>query len=155
MHLKQLLALSDFKGGDVRLDTSDGAPLSHQGIPYPAFIWQWEALQCYAWKQHQHIHILEFVALFNYIRSLCPLVLSYGKMQIHILDSLVVTCVVARGRSSSRRLNRVARRFSAFLLALDCYVHPAWTISRWMGCDQASRVHEGPEESRVQKAASW
>ena len=141
-HLRRMLSLVDYRGTDARLDDSQGLPLAHQGLPYPAFAWAWVATQAYPWQQEQHINILEAVAMLNHVRRLSQDVSAFGVRQFHVLDSQVVASVVARGRSSSRRLNRVARRLTAFVIAMDLYVHTLWTISRWMGCDQASRLFE-------------
>ena len=63
---------------------------------------------------------------------------------IHILDSRVVSCVLAKGRSSSERLNYTLRRVAALLLASDVYVFPLWTVSGWNCADFGSRAFRPP-----------
>ena len=59
---------------------------------------------------------------------------------MHLLDSQVATSILTRGRSSSKRLRSVLRRYNALVLAvgaypLYAYVHsednPADVPSRW------------------------
>ena len=59
---------------------------------------------------------------------------------LHVLDSRVVSCVLAKGRSSSSKLNRVLRRVSALMLASDVYVFPLWTVSGWNFADFGTRA---------------
>ena len=59
---------------------------------------------------------------------------------LHVLDSRVVSCVLAKGRSSSCKLNRVLRRVSALMLASDVYVFPLWTVSGWNFADFGTRA---------------
>lgn len=54
---------------------------------------------------------------------------------------------LAKGRSSSKRLNKVVRKCNAHLLALDNYMFPLWTISRWNFADKPSRLHEKKAEA--------
>ena len=58
----------------------------------------------------------------------------------HIVDSMVSAAVLAKGRSSSRVLNRVLRRINAVLLLTDLYVLPVWTLSGWIFSDAGSRL---------------
>ena len=57
----------------------------------------------------------------------------------HVVDSMVTSSVLAKGRSSSRVLNRILRRICALVLAADLYVLPLWTISGWNFSDSGSR----------------
>ena len=58
---------------------------------------------------------------------------------MHIFDSRVCSCVVAKGRSSSKALNRSLRRYAGYSLAMDVQLVPLWTVSGWNFCDQGSR----------------
>ena len=138
-HLRRLVQFADANGSDVRLDTQVLLEGSRQVAPYPAFIWEWRPCQSYAWDQTQHINILEFNAFLNYYRSISTSLSAHSKRMVHILDSRVCSCVLAKGRSSSKMLNRSLRRFAALSLAMDSYVVPLWTISGWNFCDAGSR----------------
>ena len=72
-----------------------------QTIPYPVFAWQWRPRQSYSWHNSQHINMLEFLAFLNYIRNRTGKPGNHGIRFVHILDSRVVSCVLAKGRSSS------------------------------------------------------
>ena len=138
-HLRLLLQCGDFRGSDVILSNQEVVSEDRQLAPYPAFAWQWESVQSYAWSQTQHINVLEFTAFLNYIRSITRSTRVHSHRLFHVLDSRVCSCIIAKGRSSSRLLNRLCRRFTGFALASDLYVLPLWTISKWNFSDAASR----------------
>ncbi|CAK0803465.1 unnamed protein product [Prorocentrum cordatum] len=140
-HLRSLLRQADYKGSDVRLVTGELVDGCRQELPYPAIAWDWRTVQAYPWQQHHHINVLEVVAYLTYLRLLSESALFHGVRYFHIFDSKVVACVVAKGRSSSRVLNRVCRRQLALTLATDTYVLTLWTISQWNFADAASRLH--------------
>ena len=140
-HLQELLRWVDYRGSDVRLDRRGEGPSPQQFVPYPAFLWEWEVVQHYPWHQAQHINVLEYIAFSNYLRSLSNKTNCHSHRFFHIFDSRVVASVVAKGRSSSRRLNRIARRTVPHILGMDLYVHTLWTVSPWMPADGGSRLH--------------
>ena len=94
------------------------------------------------WREEQHINILEALAFLVHLRHRSRAKRLRGMRFFHILDSRVATCVLAKGRSSSKRLNRVCRRVMAVALACDCYPVFMWTISGWNYSDKASRIHD-------------
>ena len=147
-HLKRLVQFADANGSDVRLDIQVILEGSRQMAPYPAFIWAWRPCQSYPWNQAQHINILEFIAFLNYFRSISTSLAAHSRRMVHILDSRVCSCVLAKGRSSSKVLNRSLRRFAALALAMDVYVVPLWTISGWNLCDAGSRGFAAMEEKK-------
>jgi hypothetical protein len=140
-HLIGLLSIVDFRGSDVRLDTGVVLEGSRQPTPYPAICWDWTVVQSYAWQQHQHINVLELLAFFNYFRSLAALSSSHSQRFLHVLDSRVCSCVLSKGRSSSKLLNRLLRRILGVSLAADLYVLPLWTVSAWNFSDAGSRTY--------------
>ena len=140
-HLHELLRMGDFRGTDVILCSQTPLDTSRQIVPYPAFAWKWQTVQSYEWKQAQHINALEFTALLNYVRRVVAEPSNHSLRCFHVLDSRVSSCIVAKGRSSSRIINRLCRRLAAFTLASDTYFLPLWTISKWNFSDAASRHH--------------
>ena len=138
-HLKSLLAYVDHRGSDVRLELGTVAVI-RQDLPYPTCGWQWESVMAYQWTNTGHINLLEFISLLNYVRNKVLNARMHGQRCLHVLDSRVTAGIVAKGRSSSKRLNRVARRLAGYSLAADIYIMPIWTISRWMPCDAGSRL---------------
>ena len=144
-HLHFILRTSDFKGSDVRLETGELLDGARQPIPYPAVVWDWRCVQSYSWRQNQHINVLELLAFFNYLKRACMNLESHATRILHVLDSQVCACVVAKGRSSSRVLNRVLKRVGALCIASDVYVFPLWTISSWNSPDAGSRAWRSSE----------
>ena len=69
----------------------------------------------YPWGEKQHINILESVAFLIYFRTCCSSIQFHSKRAFHIFDSRVCSCAIAKGRSSSKVLNRPLRRYCAFV----------------------------------------
>jgi hypothetical protein len=139
-HLQLLLSCVNYKGSmvEVGLTVGEEGSLSY---PYPAFAWRWQSVQSYGWEQTQHINVLEFVSMFNYLRSLSNKTHLQHLRLFHVLDSRVVCGVLSKGRSSSRRLNRCCRRLLPLVLGMDWYLYSLWTISDWQFSDAASRLY--------------
>ena len=113
---------------------------NRQVIPYRAVAWAWRNVQAYPWLKSHHINVLELVAFQNYLRACVIKAGNHSGRMLHVLDSRVVSCVIAKGRSSSSKLNRTLRRVSALLLASDVYVFPLWTVSGWNFADHGTRA---------------
>ena len=64
----------------------------------------------------------------------------FNTRAFHIFDSRVCSCVIAKGRSSSKVLNRPLRRYCASALASDSCILPLWIISSWDFSDSGSRI---------------
>ena len=148
-HLLWMLKHVDARGSDVELVTGELSEPIRQTTPYLAPTWIWRTYHAYAWNSSHHINILEFAAFFNYLRSRSTSTFLHSSRWIHVFDSRVCSCVIAKGRSSSVLLNRSLRRTMAFLLATDVYVQPLWTISSWNICDAGSRGYSlaGPSDA--------
>ena len=139
-HLAGVLQICDFRGSEVSLRDGTVNEGHRQVIPYPAVVWAWRNVQAYAWQKPHHINVLELVALLNYLRACVGKAVNHSIRMLHVLDSRVVSCVIAKGRSSSCKLNRILRRVSALLLASDVYVFPLWTVSGWNFADYGTRA---------------
>jgi hypothetical protein len=139
-HLRSLLRSASYRGTDVRfmIDVDDSV---HE-VPYLAMRWQWKMVPAFPWRQDGHIKELELNAFAVFLKRRSR---SRGKQHtkfFHVLDSMVCRGALAKGRSSSKRLNRVLRRCSALLLAMDGYCYPLWTISAWNFADKPRRMYE-------------
>ena len=139
-HLLHVLEFCDFRGSEVSLRDGTVSEGNRQVIPYPAMVWAWRSVQAYAWQQPQHINILELVALSNYLRACVRVPGNHSSRILHVLDSRVASCVIAKGRSSSCKMNRILRRVGALMLASDVYVFPLWTVSGWIFADSGTRA---------------
>ena len=135
--LRFLLRNGHYRGTDIRLS------LVNQGqrelIPYPAYRWLWRDVLSFRWKQEAHINELEAQALVAHVKRLLREKENQGRRFLVVLDSQVLYYAVGKGRSPSRRLNRILKRLSALVLFGDVYVLPVWTLSAWNYADIPSR----------------
>ncbi len=123
-YLQGLIDLVDFKGSEVWLESGAILEGARQPVPYPAVAWKWTCAQSHSWGQAQHIGVLELLAFCNYSKCVTSRGGLHGSRLFHVLDSRVCSCVIAKGRSSSKLLNRVPCRISSLVIAADCYVLP-------------------------------
>lgn len=128
-HLKQMYSLLELRGSDVRLEIGVVLDGSRQVVPYPAMAWDWVCIQSYAWKAPQYINVLELIAFLNFLRAMSTRKGSNKSRFLHVLDSRICSCVVAKGRSSSRMFNCTLRRVASILLCGELYALSLWTIS--------------------------
>ncbi|CAE7227476.1 unnamed protein product [Symbiodinium sp. CCMP2592] len=105
--------------------------------PYPAFRWHWKDVLSYKWKQPQHINVLELTAFLAELRRRTRDLTQHNHRFFCIVDSLVTFYVLGKGRSSSKRLNRICRRVTALTLASGVLPISLWTISKWNFSDGA------------------
>ena len=137
VELEHLLRCAHYRGTDIRLTVEHHH--EHQLIPYPAYRWVWRTQMAFKWKQEGHINELEAQALAAHVRRILR---EDGMQQVRVmvvLDSQVLYFALGKGRSPSRRLNRILRRVMALSLAGDLYLFPIWTLSAWNYADKPSR----------------
>ena len=101
-----------------------------------------EGCASYKWKQPQHINVLELTAFLSELRRRSRDQTQHNHRFFCIVDSLVTFYVLGKGRSSSKRLNRICRRVTALTLASGLIPVSLWTISKWNFSDGASRRFE-------------
>ena len=86
---------------------------------------QWETvISCGFWFQEDRIVLLEAHAVLMALRWLAVNPENFGKRIIFLVDSMALLGALAKGRSSTRRLNRLCRRVAALLLATR--IRPVW-----------------------------
>ena len=100
------------------------------------------------WVHAQRINMLEVQAAFAFLRRRAQDADGASLRQLTVLDSKVATNVLAKGRSSSRRLNRLCRRVMALCMAADLYPLVLWTVSRWNSADKPSRAFEQKKDQK-------
>ena len=135
--LMHLLRNGHYRGTDVRLTVEHAQ--ERQMVPYPAYRWVWRTQMAFKWKQEGHINELETQALAAHIRRILR---EDGMQQVRVmvvLDSQVLYFALGKGRSPSKRLNRLLRRIMALTLMGDMYIFPIWTLSAWNFADKPSR----------------
>ena len=142
-HFKELLSMVSYCGTEVRAYAcvTDAAEEQHE-MPYPALRWEWKTLMAFPWANEAHINELEICALVATIKHRSRSVKKRHCRWFLVVDSMVTRGAVAKGRSPSRRLNRLLRKAAASLIAQNSYLYPLWTISRWNFSDRASRRYE-------------
>eukprot|EP00438_Fugacium_kawagutii_P014120 Skav213966 [mRNA] locus=scaffold2200:139314:141944:+ [translate_table: standard] len=115
-HLRSLLRHATYRGTDVRLhvDVEGMEGTESHEAPYLAMRWQWKTIMAYPWKQPGHINELELNAVAVFLKRRTRSHRGFSKKFFHVLDSMVSRGALAKGRSSSRRLNKVVRKCSAW-----------------------------------------
>ena len=130
----------EFRGSDIRLDT--GSFYRPDSFPRGAIDpgrWLWHVAESYEFRIQGHINVLELKALvrtFEWrLRSS-----SFQKCRaLHLTDSQVALATSVKGRSSSRALNRLLRKFAALQLAAGIYPLLGWVESDSNPADEPSR----------------
>ena len=68
-HIHFMFRTTEFNDSDVRLETGELVDGARQHIPHPVVVWHWRRVQSYAWRQTQHINVLELLACFFQIKA--------------------------------------------------------------------------------------
>jgi len=138
--VREWVAQADFRGAAVRLDGREELGRKMRpGRPFPAADFSWKVCHAYGWTHAQHITLLEAHAALLWVRRRARNLSKHGMAFLHILDSWACLGGLAKGRSSSWRLNRVLRRIGALKVAAGMRQFLAWTSSALMPMDEASR----------------
>lgn len=93
------------------------------------------------WRRGAHINELEMEALFLALKHTKSSASFSHKHGLYGLDSAVALGVLRKGRSSSRRLNFVARRICAVILLGDLWPAYFWTPTDLQPADEPSRPY--------------
>ena len=130
----------EFRGSDVRLDLGmfyrpDVAPRTS----IDPSRWSWSVAHSYPFRQAEHINVLELRAILHTLEWRARTATFHSCRFLHLSDSQVCLSVLNKGRSSSRKLNRLLRRISALCLALNVLPLWAWVESRLNPADEPSR----------------
>jgi hypothetical protein len=127
------LRRAEFRGSDVRLDLGlVWRPDTIARTSINPKRWIWKVGQSYKWLRREHINLLELRAILRTFRD-CRF--------LHLSDSQICISVLTKGRSSSRKINRILRKIAALCLALNIYPLYAWIQSRLNPADAPSRRH--------------
>ena len=139
----EYLRRTEFRGSDVRLDL--GVIYRPDMSPRTTIDprrWKWTVGSSYAWRKSEHINVLELRAVLNALEWRSRSKRFRSKRFLHLSDSQVCLSVLTKGRSSSRKLNRILRRISALCLSLNLFPIYAWIASRLNPADEPSRRYE-------------
>ena len=111
------------------------------------------------WKDQEHITIQELRTVVALARHLVRSRAAWGSRVLVLIDSMAALGVVAKGRSSSPPLLRLARQLAAISLIFDVYFLTRYIPSEFNPADGPSRglpVGAAPETvlSHSQRLAS-
>jgi len=86
-----------------------------------------------------HVNVLEGEALVLYLEWFLRASSRHGSRLVALLDSRVVIGAVAKGRSSSRQMNRICRRVAALVLGGSLQLFTVFVPTRQNPADAPSR----------------
>ena len=101
---------------------------------------KWKTSLSSRWKHEDHITMLEARAVNSQLRWLATNSLRQSQRYPFFIDSQAALGAFAKGRSSSKRLNRVLRRGAAYQLAGDLRMSWMWVPTDYNPSDLPSRV---------------
>ncbi len=139
MHL--FLRRVELRGSDIRLDT--GSLFRPDCCPRASvdpLKWEWRHCRAFKWKRSEHINLLEMKAALHAIQWRGRRSAYRDFRTMLLIDNQSVLAVIAKGRSSSRKVNLLLRRLAALCCALNVYLlvyrvdtadNPADEASRW------------------------
>ena len=102
---------------------------------------EWRTVVSYTFKfEESSIVLLEAQALLTGLRWLVSNPNFFGRRIIFFIDSQSLLGAVVKGRSSSRRLNRLCRKMAAYFLVSQIKPSYIWIPSECNPADEPSRV---------------
>ncbi|CAE8625209.1 unnamed protein product, partial [Polarella glacialis] len=134
---------SSSKGSDVKM-TSGGTegPDVWPRKAIPSKLWRWRTICSWRFKHlhgPEHINVLELRAFLTSLRWRLRKKGGIAKRFFHLLDSQVNLGILAKGRTSSRKLSPVLRQISALLLAANMLPICAYVNTHDNPADKPSR----------------
>jgi hypothetical protein len=136
-----LVARSERGGSDLRLDHS--LPFRAKAWPRATVdphIWRWREILSTRWcGPSRHINVRELQASVVALRWRLRVVHNHRSRFVHLTDSQVCAAVLTKGRSSSRKLRAVLRRWNALCIAGDVYPVVGYIVSEDNPADRPSR----------------
>lgn len=137
---------AEFKGEYVRLDWDD---LDHQNSPpkmhepqecVHSFIRaaRWKVTRKYKFKQRSHVNLQETRAIRAEVKEVATKVASPCRV-VNLVDTRVGLGAVAKGRSSSHKLNGVLRSFIPYAVGGQKHYAGVWTSTVYNTADDPTR----------------
>ena len=112
---RRLIAGAEFRGADARLidrvdlPDEDAAPPADPALDAVLADWPWRVCAAYA-MEPDHTNAQELRVFVNFVVRRCRGAAAAGQRLVALLDNQAATGAAAKGRSSSRRMNRLLRR---------------------------------------------
>ena len=130
----------EFRGSDIRLDT--GSLYRPDAFPRGSIDvnrWLWHVAEAYEFRIPEHINVLELKALVRTFEWRARASNFNSCRVLHLTDSQVALATSVKGRSSSRSLNRLLKKFAAPQVAAGLYPLLGWVESEDNPADEPSR----------------
>lgn len=100
----------------------------------------WEVVSSWTFRKESHINILEMASMLRLAGKLAQ---KCTPMRVvNLVDSYVCRCAASKGRSSSKALSTVLRRFNAISVAAGLYWTLPYCPTRWNPSDDPTRDKE-------------
>ena len=135
----------ELRGSDIRLDT--GSLFRPDCCPRASvdpLKWEWRHCRAFKWKRSEHINLLEMKAALHAIQWRGRRSAYRDFRTMLLIDNQSVLAVIAKGRSSSRKVNLLLRRLAALCCALNVYLLVCWVDTADNPADEASRWYDAP-----------
>ena len=137
----------EHRGSDVRVDAGElMRPMTWPRGAIDPNRWRWKTALSLRWRGEAHINAHELRMALITARWRARSTKGIGSRYIHLMDSFVSLAVCAKGRSSSRLLNRILRRLNGILLAASLYPLGGYVESSVNPADEPSCRWEGQSE---------
>eukprot|EP00435_Cladocopium_sp_Y103_P034012 s218_g8.t1 len=138
------LRRTEYRGSDIRLDL--GLIWRPDAVARSSINpdrWVWNVGQAYRWRRPEHINLLELRAILRALEWRARSTTFASCRFVHLSDSQICLAVLNKGRSSSRRINRILRKIASLIVTLNLYPLWGWIQSRLNPADAPSRKY-GP-----------
>lgn len=132
------LPLDEALGDDIPKEPSVFASVLGHSLP-------WRATSSYSFRQTSHINLQEARALKKEVVRQSGDIGQRGSIQLCLNDSRVVCGAVAKGRSSSFKLNGILRSMLPFLIFADITLAMIWIETHANPADHPSRFAPIPK----------
>ena len=144
---KELWRHTEVRGEAVRLDSLPLDDVLGMEIPRQPSVFAsvlghslpWRATSSYTFRQTSHINLQEARALKKEVVKMSCDPSQRGSLQLCLNDSRVVCGAVAKGRSSSFKLNGILRSLLPFLIFADITLAMIWIETHANPADHPSR----------------
>eukprot|EP00438_Fugacium_kawagutii_P005526 Skav227070 [mRNA] locus=scaffold72:1057412:1062770:- [translate_table: standard] len=134
----------EYRGSDIRLDSEVlFKPGQCPRTSIDPSKWEWKHCRAFRWRHTAHINLLELKALTHAIQWRARRSKYHSFRTMLLCDSQSVVAVVAKGRSSSKKVNHLLRRLAALCLSLNLYLLICWVDTADNPADKASRIFDG------------
>eukprot|EP00438_Fugacium_kawagutii_P010394 Skav220394 [mRNA] locus=scaffold639:248658:258388:- [translate_table: standard] len=109
----QFLRRVEYRGSDIRLDSEVlFKPGQCPRTSIDPSKWEWKHCRAFRWRHTAHINLLELKALTHAIQWRARRSKFHSFRTMLLCDSQSVVAVVAKGRSSSKKVNHLLRKIS-------------------------------------------